>query len=235
MWLYRVNRALGPVLGAYWGLGIRGAVESIPRFDGLLVVPNHSSFLDPWMVGMSFPRPIRWLITSRWYRRSRTSHFFFRAFGTIPVRPRDPSGTVRAVCDALGRGEVVGVFPEGRISEDGRIHRLRAGIALMAARSGAPVVPVGVRGSFESLPKHRRVPRPQRVTVVVGRPLRFPGSPVDGTPSEADANRFLASLRDEISRLSGRELADAGRFERDGADGESAIEGPSPAARPERP
>ena len=208
MWLYRLNRALGPLIGACWRLGLEGEVESIPRSGGFLVVPNHSSVLDPWMVGMRFPRSVRWLITSRWYERSRTAHFLFTALGTVPVRPGDPAGTIDAVCAALGRGEGVGVFPEGGISGDGRVRRFRGGIARMAARSGVPVIPVGVRGAFESLPKQRRLPAFRRVTVVVGTPMRFPGAPIEVEPDKDALTAFLASLRGEVARLAERDLDD---------------------------
>jgi len=146
VWLYRLNHALGPVIGAYFRLGITGEVGSIPRTGAFLVVPNHSSFLDPWIGRNGVPRLIRWLIAREWYERSRTAHFLFRAFGTVPGPAGRPAGTVDAVCAALDRGDGVGVFPEGGVSADGRIRRFRGGIARMAARSGAPVIPVGVRG-----------------------------------------------------------------------------------------
>ncbi len=210
MWLYRLNRALGPVIGACWRLGIAGEVESIPRTGGFLVAPNHSSVLDPWMIGMRFPRTVRWLITYRWYVRSRTAHFLFRSLGTVPVRPGDPAGTIDAVVEALEGGDGVGVFPEGGLSVSGRIRRFRSGIARMAARSGAPVIPVGVRGAFESLPSHRRLPRFRRVTIVVGAPMRFPGSPLDADPPRGEIETFVLALRAEVSRLSGKDLEDGG-------------------------
>lgn len=209
MWLYRLNHALGPVIGAYFRLGLEGEVSSIPPDGGFLVVPNHSSFLDPWMVGMAFPRLVRWLITNEWYDRSATARFFFKSFGTVPVRPRDPAGTISAVCDALARGDAVGIFPEGGISPDGRIRRFRGGVARMAARSGVPVIPVGIRGAFECLPKHRRFPRFRRVTIVVGAPVRFPGGPLAADPTDDEISAFLATLRAEVARLGGRELAEA--------------------------
>ena len=78
----------------------------------------------------------------------------------------------------------------------------------MAARSGAPVIPVGVRGAFESLPKQRRLPAFRRVTVVVGPPMRFPGAPIAAEPPRDATSEFLASLRAEVARLAGRDLDD---------------------------
>lgn len=175
MWLYRLNRALGPVVG----------------------------LVDPWFLGMAFPRPIRYLITRQWYERSRAWRAVFGALGTVPVRAEDPRATVDAVCGILARGEVVGVFPEGRISRDGRLQRFRPGLAWIAARSGAPVVPVGIRGSFRSLPRHRRVPRPVRVTVHVGHPLLYPGAPSQGCPAPDESLHFQDAVFREVRRLVG--------------------------------
>ncbi len=130
----------------------------------------------------------------------------FRAYGTEPMHADDPQATVEAVCRILARGDVAGIFPEGRISCDGRLQRFRPGLSWIAARSGAPVVPVGIRGSFESLPRHRRLPRPVRVTVHVGKPIVYPDTPCPGPPSPERSQAFQERVFAEISRLAGQEL-----------------------------
>lgn len=210
MWLYRLTRAVGNVFAwPYWRLGIRGAVESIPREGPLIVASNHASFLDPWLLGLAFPRLVRYLINREWYERSPAWRAFFQAYGTIPVAPGDPEATIAAVCEALERGQAVGIFPEGAISRDGRMRRFRAGVSTIAARSGAPVLPVGLRGNFEALPRHGRLPRPSRVTVWVGEPLRFSGAPVAGAIPREVAARFLEDLQREIARLAGQDSGSA--------------------------
>ena len=204
MWLYRVNHALGPLIGLYWRLGLTGAVDRIP--DGpLVVVSNHSCFLDPWFIGMAFPRLVRYLIEREWYEASPAYNALFRAFGTVPVRPKNPEATVESVCRVLAQGQVVGVFPEGSISHDGRIRRFRSGVCYIAARSGAPVLPLGVRGAFESLPRHRRFPKPVKVTVHVGEPVWLEGAPYEGPIPEEASRQFMDRIFQDICRLSGRE------------------------------
>jgi 1-acyl-sn-glycerol-3-phosphate acyltransferase len=205
MWLYRLNHALGPLIGLYWRLGLEGAVESIPRRGPLLLLSNHASFLDPWLIGMAFPRYIRYLITNRWYERSPLWKGVFRAFGTEPMQTGNPRATIEAVCRVLSRGEVTGIFPEGRISDDGRIQPFRAGATRIAALSGAPVLPLGIRGNYRSLPRHRRFPRPVRVRVHVGEPMVFPGSPTNGPPPRTESVAFQVELLREICRLAGQE------------------------------
>lgn len=203
MWLYVVNRQLGPVLGAYWRLELTGETPAIPREGPLLVCANHASYLDPWFIGMCFPRPIRYLITDSWYYKNRVWRWLFRAWGTIPLA-KSPHATLDTVCARLEAGDVVGVFPEGEISKDGRIQRFRPGIARIAARSGAPVIPVGLRGNIESLPRHRTLPRPAKVTIHVGAPIHFEGATREGIPGREATERFNARLRESIVRLSGR-------------------------------
>lgn len=202
MWLYRLNHAMGPLLGAYWPIRLEGRIDVVPREGPLLVVTNHTSFLDPWFVGMAFPRHVRYLINRTWYDRSAVWRAVFDAFGTLPIEAADPDATTDAVCRALALGNVVGVFPEGRISDDGRMRPFRKGIARMAARSAAPVLPVGIHGAHDSLPRHRRWPRRIPVTVRVGEPVLFPGAPLDGVPSSRETRGFLDRLQEEVVRLS---------------------------------
>jgi 1-acyl-sn-glycerol-3-phosphate acyltransferase len=236
MWLYRLNRLFGPVVGLYWRLGLHGAVDAIPSTGPLIVASNHASYLDPWFIGMTFPRPIRYLVTHRWYYKSPTWNAVFRAYGTEPVRADDPLATVEAVCKLLSDGTATGIFPEGRISHDGRLQRFRPGLAWIAARSGAPVVPIGIRGSFESLPRHRRLPGPVRVTVHVGNPMVYPGGPSEDRPSPEASQTFQDHVFREIARLAGQleslEAPPARRLEcrRDADGGAAPLPSPKPAS-----
>ncbi len=106
--------------------------------------------------------------------------------------------------DALARGELVGIFPEGRISHDGRMNEVRHGVGWIAALSGAPVLPCGLRGDYAALPRQRRFPRRHPVELFVGRPLRFPGGPV-ARPAPAAVHAFTCEVAAEIARLAGQE------------------------------
>lgn len=207
MWLYRLNQFLGPVIGLYWRLHLTGAVEDIPASGPLLVAANHASHLDPWFIGMIFPRPIRYLITHEWYYRSGAYEKLWRAFGTVPVEQGDGRATTNRLCEALERGEVVGIFPEGGISPDGRLRAFRSGIAWTAMKSGAAVIPVGIRGAHRSLPKHRRIPKPTPVEVRVGTRLDAPPGPEDDPSASGRCAAFVADLYERIRALSGAEPA----------------------------
>lgn len=129
---------------------------------------------------------------------------YFAANGCIPMLSRNPRATIKGVQEALDRGAVVGVFPEGGISHDGRLQPFRPGIALIAARSVAPVLPIGIRGAFASLPRARRFPRPLRVRVHVGAPMRLEGAWLANKLDRAAAAKFIQRLADEVRRLAGQ-------------------------------
>lgn len=205
MWLYHLNVAVCQITRPYWRLGLVGDRASIPRSGPLLIAANHQSFLDPWFLAFCFPRPIRYLMTAKWYYRSPAWNFFFRAWGTEPVRDGDSRGTINAVCDILRRGEVSGIFPEGGISRDGRIQRFRPGLARMAALSGAPVLPVGIRGSFRAFPRGAKFPKPKTVKVHVGEPMRFPGAPYTKPPPRDLSVPFTRDVYRAVCHLAGQD------------------------------
>lgn len=199
MWLYELTRQLRPFWSLYWSFDLVGAVDAIPRTGPALVAANHSSFLDPWMLGIPFPRNVRQLINRDWYERSTSWRLFFEANGTIPLEPSAPGVVVDSVLRAFDRGDLVGIFPEGRISRDGRLQRFRSGVAFLSARTGAPVLPVGIRGAHASMPRTKRWPRPESIEIHVGRPRAF-----EGSLDDRDSIRsFRDGLRGDIARLAG--------------------------------
>ncbi len=203
MWFYHLTQVLRPAAQLYWRLGLEGRTDEIPRSGPLILTPNHSSFLDPWFLLWAFPRPIRFLVTDDWYDRGAFWRWYFAANGCIPMRSRSLRATIGLVRQQLDAGQVVGVFPEGGISHDGRLQPFHPGVSLMAARSGAPVMPVAIRGAFESFPRTRRFPRPTRVRIHLGAPLRLDGAWGANKLDRAAAERFLRSLHEDVRRLLG--------------------------------
>ena len=191
MWLSEMTRGFRPVFDLYFSFDVRGE-RHVPRQGPGIIAANHSSFIDPWVLAIPFPRNIRQIINRGWYERSPLWTWFFDSNGTVPLEPSSTDGTFQVVERVLRDDELIGIFPEGRISDDGRLARFRPGVAFLAARTGVPVVPVGIRGAFESLPRGRKWPRRRTIGIHIGEPLTF------GPERDPGDRRALFRFRDEV-------------------------------------
>ncbi len=154
-------------------------LERIPEEGAALVVCNHVSYVDALVISAACRRPIRWVMDHRIFRIPLLS-FFFRTARAIPIAParEDPAVLERAydaIAEALESGELVGLFPEGRLTTDGEIAQFRSGVNRIVARTPVPVIPMALSGLWDSLfarrpDKLRRVPWKlfPRVRVAVG-------------------------------------------------------------------
>ncbi|HEV8473598.1 MAG TPA: lysophospholipid acyltransferase family protein [Methylomirabilota bacterium] len=174
--LYRALRT--PVRGLlerWFGLRIEG-LQHLPGHGPYIVAANHHNYLDGVVLGVSVPAPIAFLVMPRVWRATPLHPPFHRHIGSIPIdldRRVDIRALRRALA-ALERGAVVGIFPEGPFSVRGRLERGLPGVALLALRSGVPVVPAGIHGTWEALRGRRfYVPRATSLTVRFGAPRRF--------------------------------------------------------------
>lgn len=142
--------------------------ERIPLRGSVIVAPNHTSFADPVILQAFFPRHLTYLMTERYYRLPFL-HQFFRFWGVVPLREGGWNReALRRAEEVLGAGRAVAIFPEGEISRDGLIHEARPGIATLARRSGAPILPVGIAGPERLLPPDTWRLHRARIALVVG-------------------------------------------------------------------
>ena len=151
----------------------REGLEHLPRTGPAIIIANHSSYADPVVLGSASPRPIHFVVLQRMFDLM-VLRWFYWGMGTIPVRieGQDSRGIKRAL-RVLSRGGVLGIFPEGTRSPDGSVGEARPGAAMIAALSGAPVIPAYIDGANEALPIGAGFPRPIRVNVKFGPPLHF--------------------------------------------------------------
>jgi len=148
-------------------------VENIPQEGPIILAANHTSFLDPPVIGVAMPRPVHFMARHTLFDR-KSLRWFMNLCNAFPVRQGGFSPEAfRYTMKLLAAGEVVLLFPEGTRSRDGRLGQGKRGVALIALRSGAPVVPVAVKGTFRSLPTGARFPKPTPITVKFGKPMRF--------------------------------------------------------------
>ena len=206
--LYKAIHAVIPaVLSAFWRPWTEG-VENIPKTGGAILASNHLSFLDHFFLPAYVERPIFFLGKSDYF--SGPKRLFFEGVGVMPVnRQGGDAGeaSLRKGEEILQSGRLLGIYPEGTRSPDGRLYRGKTGPIRLALRTGAPVIPVAMLGTFEILPPGARVPKLSRVGVRIGRPLDF--SRYHGRENDRFVLRSATDeLMYELMLLSGQEYVD---------------------------
>jgi 1-acyl-sn-glycerol-3-phosphate acyltransferase len=189
---YRFARALVRViLRAGWRLRVLG-LEHLPDPPYILAA-NHSSEIDPLVLGASVPDHVVYL-ASRHLEQLPIVFRLVRAFDPVFVRRglADIAG-IRATLARLARGEVVAIYPEGRVIQDAPLGPLHEGLAFVALRAAAPIVPVAIFGASQMWPLGARRARLSRLTVKIGVPLVPRGG--------EDARMLTARLRDALLGL----------------------------------
>ncbi len=160
-------------------------LENIPDEGPAIVTCNHVSFVDALILGGTVRRPIRFVMYHKIFRIPVLS-FIFRTARTIPIAPakEDAALLEKAYADidaALRDGELIGIFPEGALTPDGEIQPFKSGIEKILERTPAPVVPMAVRGLWQSMWSRRdsrmrrsRLPRRIRahIDLIAGRPMK---------------------------------------------------------------
>jgi 1-acyl-sn-glycerol-3-phosphate acyltransferase len=205
---YRLlKRALVPVVRVLFHPRVEG-LEQVPRRGPAILCANHLSILDPVVVSIVVPRTVFYLGKSEYF--GWRWRWLFARLGVMPVvRRGGVAGESslergRAVLDA---GALLGIYPEGTRSPDGRLYRGKTGAARLAIRTGAPIVPIGVIGSRELMPPHAWLPRRGHVVLRFGPPLDF--SSYAGRDNDRLALREATdALMSAIAGLSGQAYAD---------------------------
>jgi 1-acyl-sn-glycerol-3-phosphate acyltransferase len=213
--LYRtLELTLAPVLRAVYRPVITGA-EHLPATGPVIIAANHQSFADEFFVPLAARRQIVYFAKAEYFNapglRGKAMAAFFRGCGHVPVERGDTRSAAAVIdigVDILGEGRALGIFPEGTRSPDGRLYKFRTGIARLALRTDAPVVPVGVVGTRDVQPPDSRRWYRKPVAVHFGPPLRF-GHLADQERSARVLREVTEAIRAEIQHLSGQEYVDA--------------------------
>lgn len=206
--LYRLLRGISrPLLHSVFGFETVGA-EHLPASGPFIVAANHHNYLDGVVLGVAVPRPISFLVMPRVYRASPVHPAFHQRIGSIPVDVERPDpGAIKRALRVLGDGRVVGIFPEGPFSREGRLVPGHPGVAVIALRAGVPVVPAAIRGTYEALAGRRlHLPRRHPLSVRFGPPLDF-GSGRRRGPTHGDRREVTRRIMAEIAALLDQEPA----------------------------
>ncbi|MER5502392.1 lysophospholipid acyltransferase family protein [Streptomyces sp. NPDC015184] len=204
---------IGPLLRLFFRPRIEG-LEHVPEDGAAIIAGNHLSFSDHFLMPAMLGRRITFLAKAEYFTgpglKGRLTAAFFHSIGQIPV---DRSGkeagqaAIREGLKVLGRGELLGIYPEGTRSHDGRLYKGKVGVAVMAIKAQVPVVPCAMVGTFEIQPPGQTIPRIKRVTIRFGEPLDF--SRYAGLENQKAAVRAVTDeIMYAILGLSGQEYVD---------------------------
>jgi 1-acyl-sn-glycerol-3-phosphate acyltransferase len=199
--LYRALRPpLRQALVRWFDLRVDG-LEHLPASGPYLIAANHHNYLDGVVLGVTVPDPISFLVMPRVWRATPLHPIFHRNIRSIPIDlDRADVGALRRALQSLQEGRVVGIFPEGPFSVHGRLEPGLPGVALLALRSGVPVIPAGIRGTYEALAGRRGyIPRRVPIGVRFGPARCFSG---DGSHGRRSARSYVTRrIMDDIAAL----------------------------------
>jgi hypothetical protein len=184
----------------------QGGLENIPDKGPAVLVCNHVSFVDPLVILAASPRPIRFVMDHRIFRTPIVS-FVFRTGKAIPIAPakEDPKmldAAYDAVSEALRNGELVAIFPEGRITDTGELYPFRSGIERIVERDSVPVIPLALRGLWGSFFSREGGPafsKPQRLIFNLFRRIALVAGPpvAPNAATRESLQRMVGALRGE--------------------------------------
>lgn len=175
----------------------------VPRKGAGLLVCNHISGLDPVMLQSVCPRVIRWMMAKE-YREMKGFGWFYRTIQSIPVdRNGKDLASTRAALRALADGQILGVYPEGRIAIRERMLPFHVGVALMAIRTGVPVYPVAIEGTQRGQEMLQAFSHRNRAAIIFGEPIRFENASTSPDALKSATKHIRETILALHSRLPG--------------------------------
>jgi 1-acyl-sn-glycerol-3-phosphate acyltransferase len=191
---------IGPIVKAIFRPWIIGR-KNVPAEGAAILASNHLSFADSIFLPLMLDRPVAFLAKSDYFTgkglKGWATRLFFKGAGQIPIDRsggRASEASLNTGLQVLGSGDLLGIYPEGTRSPDGKLYRARTGIARMALEAQVPVVPVVMVDTDTMMPIGQRMPRIMRVGMIIGEPLDF--SRFAGMEND---RYILRSVADEIA------------------------------------
>ena len=181
-------------------------LRHVPSSGAVIIASNHLSFSDSIFMPLVVPRSVTFLAKGENFTSPGLKGFIkkitFIALGQVPVDRSGGKRSEAALLTGLGLlkdGHCIGIYPEGTRSPDGRLYKGRTGIARMAIKSGAPIIPVAMFNTAEIQPTGQVVPKVRRVEMVFGEPMYFTGDSSDQTVLRAATNQLMEKIA-ELSK-----------------------------------
>ncbi|HPT64120.1 MAG TPA: lysophospholipid acyltransferase family protein [Candidatus Atribacteria bacterium] len=183
------------LLKVFFSFRVKG-VNHIPRQGPCILVANHSSNLDPIVLGCASSRRVHFVAKEELFRNPLAS-FFLRRLGAFPLhRGEGDKEAVKRIFSLLKEGKVVGLFPEGTRNQ-GELGTFQRGALKLLLRAEVPVVVAGIRGTYESLPRGKKIPRPFPIQVTFSPPFEVKGWSVEEVEKKI-REEMEALLSDEV-------------------------------------
>jgi len=173
--------------------------ENVPKEGPFIVASNHKSYVDPPAVSVAIPQVVHFMAQDDLYTSPLGG--IIRRVATYPVRRGEHDiSAVKESLKMLKRGDVIGVFPEGRRVEGPGFGKPELGVGMIAAHSGVPVVPIFVKGNADALPKHAKFINFSPVEAHIGKSLRFEG--LGNASSKKEAYQLFSNkIMESIAQL----------------------------------
>ncbi|MGN8132015.1 lysophospholipid acyltransferase family protein [Paenarthrobacter sp. 22069] len=204
---------LGPVIKLLFRPWVKG-LDNIPAQGAAIIASNHLSFSDSIFMPLMVRRPVVFLAKSEYFTgtgiKGRLTAAFFRLTNQLPM---DRSGgaasaaSLNAGMEVLNAGGLLGIYPEGTRSPDGRLYRGKVGVARLALQAGVPVIPVAMIGTDKVQPIGKRLPNIRRIGMIFGEPLDF-SEHRDQADDRIVQRKVTDDIMARLMRLSGQEYVD---------------------------
>ncbi len=210
--LYRILRVLVRLLNAVLFRTSVTHEGAVPAEGPVIIAPVHRSFIDFFVASEVTGRKLHYMAKDSLWRNSVLARIL-PSVGAFPVhRESADREAMRRAQQVLEAGEVLILFPEGERRTGPVVADLHEGVAFLAARTGATVVPVGIGGSASVMPKGTRIPRPRHIHLVVGEPLVPPERTGTGRVPRSRIHRLTEQLTDSLQDLYDRSVEVTGRY-----------------------
>lgn len=204
---------LGPVLKLLFRPWVKG-LDNLPESGPAILASNHLSFSDSIFMPLMVPRPVVFLAKSEYFTgkgiKGKLTALFFRLTNQLPMDRSGGAASANSLstgADVLAQGGLLGIYPEGTRSPDGKLYRGKVGVAKLVLASGVPVIPVAMIGTDKVQPIGRTLPNIRRIGMIFGAPLDF--SRYQGLADDRFVQRSVTDeIMYELMRLSGQEYVD---------------------------
>ncbi len=169
--IYNILKILATLIfKIFFGFKVEGK-ENIPERPPYLIASNHVSYLDPIVIGCAFPHKVRFMAKKELFE-NKFLLWLLNQLGVFPVdRDALDISSVKKSIQILKDGGVLGIFPEGTRSKDGKFKGANKGVIGIAAKGGVPIVPVALKGTYEAWPAGQKILKFHEIIVKIGKPI----------------------------------------------------------------